>query len=108
MSTITVAVCGDSTFPATSVEKNEIVWIPSPETLTLEPLCAPPPSTEYVVFETPEPASLALSVTVTALGCQPLGASCVVVGFVLSTRREPTTFENAWLPATSVTLTRRS
>src|SRR4029453_5324710 len=45
----TVAVCADSTLPATSVEKNEIVWTPSPETLTLVPLFQPPPSTAYWV-----------------------------------------------------------
>ena len=47
MSIETVAVCADSTLPATSVEKNEIVWTPSPETLTLVPLFQPPPSTAY-------------------------------------------------------------
>jgi hypothetical protein len=43
------------------------------------------PSTLYSVTFTPEPASFALRLTVTGLACQPLGASSVVFGFVLST-----------------------
>jgi hypothetical protein len=104
----TVAACADSTFPATSVEKNEIVWTPSPETLTLVPLFQPPPSTAYWVLATPEPPSFALRLTVTALDCQPLGALWPVVGAVLSTRRPETTLDIVTLPATSVTSTVRS
>ena len=104
----TVAVFGDSTLPAASVEKKEIEWMPSPETLTLVPLCQPPPSTAYCVLVTPEPPSLGDSETVTALYCQPPGASWPVEGAVLSTRRPETMFETVTLPATSVTVTDRS
>jgi hypothetical protein len=107
-SIITVAVCGDSMLPATSVEKNEIVWMPSPETLTVVPPFQPPPSTEYCVSAIPEPPSLGLSETVTPLDCQLPGALWPVLGAVLSTRRPATTLEVAWFPATSATTTRRS
>ena len=107
-SIITVAVFADSMFPATSVEKNEIVWMPSPETLTLVPEFQPPPSTEYCVFATPEPPSLGLRATVVAPDCQPDGALCDVLGGVLSTRLPPTTAEVVVLPATSETTTLRS
>src|SRR4029079_909581 len=43
------------------------------------------PSTLYSVTLTPEPASLGARCTVTAAACQPLGASSLVEGFVLST-----------------------
>ena len=85
-SIITVAVFGDSTLPAASVEKNEIVWTLSEETETLVPLCQPPPSTANWVFVTPEPpASSGPSDTVTEPDCQPLGALCPVVGAVSTT-----------------------
>ena len=107
-SIITVAVFGDSMFPATSVEKKEIVWMPSPETLTLVPEFQPPPSTEYCVFATPEPPSLGLRPTVVAPDCQSAGALCDVSGGVLSTRLPATTAEVVVLPATSATTTLRS
>src|SRR5204863_8350222 len=43
------------------------------------------PSTLYSVTLTPEPPSFGVSCTVTELACHPLGASSVVLGFVLST-----------------------
>src|SRR3954452_11157044 len=43
------------------------------------------PSTLYSVTFTPDPPSLGESCTVTAPACQPLGASSVVLGLVLST-----------------------
>src|SRR6266550_5166621 len=56
---------------------------------------------------TPEPPSLAVSVTVTGLDCQPLGALSVVAGFVLSARLA-TGAEVVVLPAASVATTCRS
>src|SRR5512133_3080128 len=61
----------------------------------------------YSVTLTPEPPSLAVSVTVTGLDCQPLGALSVVAGFVLSARLV-TAAEVVMLPAASVATTCRS
>src|SRR5262249_33354235 len=65
------------------------------------------PSTLYSVTFTPEPASFAVRLTVTALECQPLGASSVVLGFVLSTSFVSAD-ETVVLPALSVATTCRS
>ena len=102
-----------STFPATSVEKYAIVCAPSFEPslgagmVTLVPDWNEPPSTAYWVSDGPEPPSEAERWTVTSEDCQPLGASSVVVGGVLSTRLV-TTFEAALFPATSTATARRS
>ncbi len=82
------------------------MWEPSAVgTFTELPVCQPPPSTEYLVVEIPEPASFALSDTVTGAFCQPDGALSVVVGAVLSTTIPLTAPEVVTLPATSVTTT---
>ena len=64
-----------------------------------------PPSTLYSVTFTPEPASVAVRFTVTAVACQPDGASSVVAGFALSIV-SLTGADVVALPAWSVTTTR--
>src|SRR5438034_5701947 len=78
--------------PALSTEKYAIVWVPSFEpsagagmTTLVPTVYVGLPSTLYSVTLTPEPPSFGVSCTVTELACQPLGASSVVLGFVLST-----------------------
>src|SRR5436853_7912544 len=61
------ALHGDSTFPALSVAKNVIVWMPSLEwfagaSIATSPpppliVCRDPPSTAYLMFFTPAPRS---------------------------------------------------
>src|SRR5919108_4117424 len=58
----------------------------------------------YSVTLTPEPASVGVGVTVTALDCPPLGALSVVTGFVLSTKLV-TAADVLTLPAASVAIT---
>src|SRR5437870_1602314 len=110
----TVALLTVSILPALSTEKYAIVWAPSFEpsagagmTTDVPTVYVGLPSMLYSVTLTPEPPSLALSVTVTALDCQPLGALSVVAGFVLSTRLV-TAAEVVVLPAASVATTWRS
>src|SRR5437588_994011 len=81
-------------FPALSTEKYAIVCAPSFEpsagagmTTLVPTVYVGLPSMLYSLTFTPEPASLGVSVTVTGVECQPLGALSVVTGFVLSTRR---------------------
>ena len=64
------------------------------------------PSTLYSVTLMPEPASFGVRVTVTPLDCQPLGASSVVTGFVLSARLVSAA-DVVELPAVSVATTCR-
>src|SRR5690242_15370142 len=95
------ALLGDSTFPALSVAKNVIVWMPSLEwfaaasIVTSPPapliVCTEPPSTSYLMFSTPAPPapSLAERLTVTSLACQPASFPLAeLVGGVVSTRIE--------------------
>src|SRR3954447_1712762 len=65
------------------------------------------PSTLYSVTFTPDPPSLGESCTVTGLACQPLGASSVVLGLVLSTSFV-TGADAVVLPAASVATTCRA
>ena len=53
-------------------------------TVTAEPLCAGPPSTESHIPATPERLSVAAKCTVTLVFCQPMDASEVVTGAVRS------------------------
>ena len=90
------------------------MWIPSFEpsagaaTTTCVPAWNGPPSNEYAVAATPEPASAATRLTVTGWFDQPAGASSVVCGGELSTTTPATTGETAWLPAASVATARKS
>ena len=90
------------------------MWAPSFEpsagagTTTLVPtVYVGLPSTLYSVTFTPEPASLPLRFTVTGLARQPLGASSVVFGFVLSASFV-TDADTVVLPAASAATTCRS
>src|SRR3954452_11663568 len=65
------------------------------------------PSSLYFVTVPPDPPSLGESCTVTALACQPLGASSLVLGLVLSTSFV-TGADALVLPAASVATTCRA
>ena len=59
---------------------------PSAVTVTWAPLVQLPPSSRYWVLATPEPASLAVRCTVTAVLDQVVGASSLVSGGFVSMR----------------------
>ncbi len=114
VSIVTLTDLSASTLPALSVDLNWMVWTPSlewfagAEMVTVVPVWKLPPSTLYCVEATPEPASIAVRVTVTSADCAPDGALLVVVGAVLSTRTFATFVEVVELPALSVAIACRS
>ncbi len=62
--TLKLTVLTGSTLPTESVDRNWSSWTPPRVVETVVPFCHWPPSSENCVEATPDPASVALSVTV--------------------------------------------